>query len=162
MARGASTRNARGLLGAAPMIAGGLILLLVPLADSTAARVGVRVLGSGICGGIYVVCPAMIAKFAPTAQRGAMLAIYAAIYTLAGILAPLVMGKIIDAESTPLKGFMTGFRVLSAVLIASAALGVLLLWPDTEKARLNRATAADQARARWQVTGNAERTAKTP
>jgi MFS family permease len=122
----------------------------------------VIVLGSGICGGIYVVCPAMIGEFAPTAQRGAVLAIYGAIYTLAGVLAPLVMGSIIDVGPTPLEGFMTGFQILSAVLIASGTLGLLLLWPDTEKARLLRATAENRARARWQVAGTAERTAKTP
>jgi hypothetical protein len=64
--------------------------------DSAAARVGVIVLGSGLCGGIHVVCPAVLCEFAPTAQRGAVLAIFGAIFTLAGIVAPLVTGSIID------------------------------------------------------------------
>ena len=50
----------------------------------------------------------------------------------------------------------------TCLLIASGTLGLLLLWPDTEKARLLRATAENRARARWQVAGTAERTAKAP
>jgi len=96
----------------------------------------VLVLGSGICGGIYVVCPAMLGEFAPTAQRGAVLSIYGATFTLAGIIAPLVMGNIIDSGDTPLDGFLVGFKVLAGVLIASGTLGLLLLWPNLEKQRL--------------------------
>ena len=90
--------------GAAPLLAGGLIQSLVQVLDSAAARFGVIVLGSGLCGGIHIVCPAMLDEFAPTAQRGAVLAIYGAIFTLAGIVAPLVMGSIIDGGETPLDG----------------------------------------------------------
>jgi len=62
----------------------------------------------------------MLGEFAPIAQRGAVLSIYGAIYTLAGIVAPLVMGSIIDSGEPPLDGFLTGFKVLACVLIASA------------------------------------------
>jgi MFS family permease len=139
MARGVATRYSRGVLGAAPLVVGGLILLLVPVLDSAWTRMGVLVLGSGICGAIYVVCPAMIGEFSPLGQRGAVLAIYGAIYTLAGILAPLVMGSIVDGGQTPLEGFLAGFKVLACVVIGSGLLGVLLLRPNTEKARLWRA-----------------------
>ena len=54
--------------------------------------IALLVVGSGLCGSIYVVCPPMLGEFTPVQQRGAVIAIYGAIYTLAGIIAPLVMG----------------------------------------------------------------------
>lgn len=140
VARGASTRAARGVLGAAPLVIGGCVLLLLQFFDDAGWRVGLLVLGTGLCGSIYVVCPAMIGEFTPVTQRGAVLAIYGAIYTLAGIVAPYLMGSVIEEAATPLDGYMTGFKILAAILIASGLLGLLLLWPNTERARTLRSS----------------------
>jgi MFS family permease len=78
----------------------------------------------------------MLGEFTPVSQRGAVIAIYGAIYTLAGILAPSVMGSVIQHAATPLEGYMTGFTINAVILIASGLLGLLLLWPNTERARL--------------------------
>ena len=51
--------------------------------------IALLVVGSGLCGSIYVVCPPMIGEFTPVSQRGAVIAIYGALYTLAGIIAPM-------------------------------------------------------------------------
>jgi MFS transporter, ACS family, D-galactonate transporter len=94
------------------------------------------VVGSGLCGSIYVVCPPMLGEFTPVAQRGAVISIYSAIYTLAGILAPAVMGSVIQRAAGPLEGYMTGYTINAVVLVVSGLLGLLLLWPNTERARL--------------------------
>jgi MFS family permease len=96
------------------------------------------VIGSGLAGSIYVVCPPMIAEFAPGSQRGAAIAIYGGLYALAGILAPLVMGKVIQSAATPMDGYLTGFMINGSILIASGVLGLLLLWPNSERERLSR------------------------
>jgi len=136
MARGFSTRGARGVLGAAPLILGGLILAALPHVDGAAMRIALLVAGSGLCGSIYVVCPPMLSEFTPVSQRGAVISIYGAIYTLAGILAPSVMGSVIQHASGLLDGYLTGFTINAVILVASGLLGLLLLWPDTERARL--------------------------
>ena len=136
MARGVSTRGARGLLGSVPLIVGGSILAVLPHVDGAALQIALLVVGSGLCGSIYVVCPPMIGEFTPVSQRGAVIAIYGAIYTLAGIVAPSVMGSVIQQSGGSLEGYMTGFTINAVVLIASGLLGLLLLWPNTERARL--------------------------
>jgi MFS family permease len=78
----------------------------------------------------------MLGEFTPVSQRGAVISIYGAIYTLAGILAPFVMGRVIQQSSVPLDGYMAGFTINAAILVASGLLGLLLLWPNTERARL--------------------------
>ncbi|MEA2900038.1 MAG: hypothetical protein QOJ84_5653 [Bradyrhizobium sp.] len=136
MARGMSTRGARGVLGAAPLIVGGVIMAAMPYVEGTGLRVALLVFGSGLCGSIYVVCPPMLGEFTPVSQRGAVISIYGAIFTLAGILAPLVMGSVIQRAAVPLDGYMTGFTINAVILVASGLLGLLLLWPNSERARL--------------------------
>jgi MFS family permease len=136
MARGVSTRGARGVLGAAPLVVGGLILAMLPHVNGAGLQVALLVVGSGLCGSIYVVCPPMLGEFTPVQQRGAVIAIYGAIYTLAGMIAPSVMGAVIQHAAAPLDGYMTGFTINAVVLVVSGLLGLLLLWPNTERARL--------------------------
>jgi MFS family permease len=136
LTRGFSTRGARGVLGAAPLIVGGLILAAMPYVQGAGLQIALLVFGSGLCGAIYVVCPPMLGEFTPVSQRGAVIAIYGAIFTLAGIVAPFVMGKVIQNAATPMEGYLTGFTINAVILIASGLLGLLLLWPNTERARL--------------------------
>ena len=136
MARGFTTRGARGVLGSVPLIVGGLILSTLPYVDGAGLRIALLVVGSGLCGAIYVVCPPMLGEFTPVSQRGAVIAIYGALYTLAGILAPWVMGGVIQRSGGMLEGYMTGFTINAVIMVASGVLGLLLLWPNTERARL--------------------------
>ena len=112
------------------------ILAFIPYAGVGGLMITLLVIGSGLCGSIYVVCAPMIGEFTPIAQRGAVIAIYGAIYTIAGILAPAVMGSVIQRASGELDGYMTGFTINAVILIVSGLVGLLLLWPDTERARL--------------------------
>jgi MFS family permease len=140
MARGMSTRNARGVLGAAPLVVGGLILLLMPtMLGKAGVQIALLVAGTGITGAIYVVCAPMIGEFTPTSQRGAVISIYGAIYTLAGIIAPVAMGSMVQNAAAPIDGYMTGFVVNGVILIISGLLGLLLLWPNSELVRLRGA-----------------------
>jgi MFS family permease len=136
MARGVTTRGARGVLGASPLIVGGVIIASLPYVDVPALRIALLVIGSGLCGSIYVVCPPMIGEFTPVSQRGAVIAIYGAIYTLAGIVAPAVMGVLVQHAGGLMEGYLMGFTINAAILIIAGLLGLMLLWPNTERARL--------------------------
>src|SRR5437762_5636080 len=65
MMRGMTTRYARGVLGAVPLIIGGLVLLLIPQVSSAGMRVALLVVGTGLTGSIYVVCAPMLGEFTP-------------------------------------------------------------------------------------------------
>ncbi len=136
VARGVTTRGARGILGSVPLVIGGSILATLPHINGAGLQIAMLVLGSGLCGSIYVVCPPMLGEFTPVSQRGAVIAIYGAIYTLAGIVAPSVMGSVIQRSGGLLEGYMTGFTINAVVLISSGLLGLALLRPNTERTRL--------------------------
>src|SRR4029079_8607596 len=104
--------------------------------------IALLVVGSGLCGAIYVVCPPMLGEFTPVSQRGAVIAVYGALFTLAGIIAPYVMGNMIQNAGGSLQGYMTGFTINACILIGSGILGLALLWPNTERARLLGAASA--------------------
>jgi MFS family permease len=141
VARGVSTRSARGVLGAAPLVAGGAILAMLPyFRDSTGVLIALLVVGPGLCSSIYVVCAPMIGEFTPTSQRGAVIAIYGALYTFAGIIAPNVMGGVIQHAATPVDGYFAGFTINAVIMVVSGLLGLLLLWPDSERMRLRGQT----------------------
>ncbi|GLR97040.1 MULTISPECIES: MFS transporter [Bradyrhizobium] len=145
VARGYNTRAARGVLGSVPLVIGGLILAMMPHVQGAGLQIALLVVGSGLCGAIYVVCPPMLGEFTPTSQRGAILAIYGALYTLAGIIAPAVMGATIQRAGSTIDGYMTGFTINAVIMVGSGLLGLLLLWPNTEKARLTRGAASQAA-----------------
>ena len=138
MARGATTRIARGVLGSVPLVIGGLILTAMPHVQGSGLQLALLVIGSGLCSAIYVVCPPMLSEFTPVSQRGAVIAIYGALYTLAGVIAPAVMGNVIQRAGSMIDGYMTGFTINAVIMVTSGVLGLLLLWPNSEKARLSR------------------------
>ena len=142
LTRGYTTRGARGVLGSVPLIVGGSILAVLPHVNGAGLQIAFLVVGSGLCGSIYVVCPPMLGEFTPVRQRGAVIAIYGAIYTLAGMIAPFVMGTVIQNAAVPLDGYMTGFTINAVIMATSGLLGLLLLWPNTERKRLMAQAAA--------------------
>ncbi|UPJ62815.1 MFS transporter [Bradyrhizobium sp. 191] len=152
MARGYNTRAARGVLGSVPLVIGGLILAMMPHVQGAGLQIALLVVGSGLCGAIYVVCPPMLGEFTPTSQRGAILAIYGALYTLAGIIAPAVMGATIQRAGSTLDGYLTGFTINAVIMVGSGLLGLLLLWPNTERTRLTRGATPQAAALKGAVS----------
>lgn len=146
--RGVTTRVARGVLGTVPMIVGGLLLLFMPWMSSSAAKIALLVVGTGLTGPIYVVCAPMLSEFTPIAQRGAVIAIFGAIYSLAGVAAPYVNGSVIESAASLLEGYQTGFMVCAVMQIAGGIAGLLLMWPATDQARIRRHREAAMVGAR--------------
>jgi MFS family permease len=129
MARGATPRLARGVLGSAPLVIGGLIMLLVPHLADPAWQVLLIVIGGGLCGSIFVVCPPIISAFTPVTQRAAMIAIYVAIHTSAGVFAPIVTGSVIESAASPRDGYYMGYTITALFQLLGGVAGLLLLWP---------------------------------
>jgi MFS family permease len=91
----------------------------------------------------------MLGEFTPVRQRGAVIAIYGAIYTLAGIVAPWVMGSVIQHAAVPLDGYMTGFTINAVVMVASGLLRAAAALAEHPSGLLSRA----EIRVKWPATG---------
>jgi MFS transporter, ACS family, D-galactonate transporter len=89
---------------------------------------------------IYVIGNAVVGEITPAAQRGALLAIGTAVGTSAGLLAPYVMGSLIENAATPLEGFNTGFIICGVIMLVGGTIGMALIRPEREAMQWARET----------------------
>jgi len=139
LTQGIGTRWARGVLGAGCVALGGLALIAMPFVPGAPLKIAMMVIGISVPAVIYVMGHAMVSEFTPVSQRGAVISIYGALYTLAGILAPTVMGSVVQdalkAGVTAAEGYMHGFMICGVVALGCGLIGMLFLRPQHEAAR---------------------------
>jgi MFS family permease len=135
LARGVPSRAARGIFGGAGVALGGAALAIMPYVAAIPAKVALTTLGVALPSVIYVIGAAVIGEIAPVAQRGALLAIGTAISTSAGLVAPYVMGSVIETAPTPLDGFNTGFMICGVIMVIGGLIGTVLMRPERETTR---------------------------
>ena len=133
-----SSRLARGVLGGSIVILGGAALVMLPYVPGTAAKIALVTLGAALPPGIYGISHAVVAEITPVAQRGALLAIGTAVAGSAGLLAPYIMGSVIESAATPLDGFNTGFFMCGIILLVGGAITMALANPEREAKRQSR------------------------
>lgn len=134
--RGMPSRIARGRLAALMLVGAGLCLaaLLSP-GLVTWQRVALLAASCALAPSIYSLGPAMLAEVCPPAQRGALLSIDASISSIAGILAPLVTGYLVQ-NATGAHGYETGFAVCGALMIVGGFAGAAMINPERSKLRM--------------------------
>ena len=130
LSRGSSSRVARGILGGGSVVVGGVALALMPYAPGIPSKIALTTIGLALPSVILVISNAVIAEITPTAQRGALLAIGSAVSTSAGILAPYVMGRLVETAATSLDGFNRGFVICGAIMLVGGTLGMMLIRPE--------------------------------
>jgi MFS transporter, ACS family, D-galactonate transporter len=135
LARGTSSRVARGILGGLCVALGGLALMLMPYLPGIPAKITVTTIGLALPSVIYVVSNAVVGEITPAAQRGALLAIGTAVTSTAGLLAPYVMGSLIENAATPLDGFNMGFIICGLIMLTGGTIGMALIRPEREALR---------------------------
>jgi MFS transporter, ACS family, D-galactonate transporter len=135
MARGVASRVARGIFSGVCVALGGAAIAILPYAPGISVKIALITIGVALPSVIYVIGNAVVAEIAPVAQRGALLAIGTAVSTSAGLLAPYIMGSVIETAATPLAGFYTGFTICGAVMLAGGLIGAALIRPEREATR---------------------------
>jgi ACS family D-galactonate transporter-like MFS transporter len=99
------------------------------------AQIALTTVGIALPSMIFVLGNTVIGEVTPPAQRGALLAIGTAIATSAGLLAPYVMGSVVQDAATPLDGFCAGYAICGCVMLVAGAIGMALIRPEREAAR---------------------------
>jgi MFS family permease len=135
LARGVSSRLTRGIFGGACVALGGAALAIMPYVPGIPAKIALTTIGVALPSVIYVIGNAVVSEIAPVAQRGAVLAIGTAVSTSAGLLAPYVMGSVVETAATPLDGFNTGFMICGVIMLVGGVIGMSLMRPERETIR---------------------------
>lgn len=135
MRRGVSSRLARGVLGGVAVMIAGVAMVLFPL---TTGGIQLVLLPFAFCLGtvVFAIGSTVNGEISPTRQRGAVLSIYTAAATTAGLIAPYVTGRIIEAAATPAAGYAVGFTVAGALLLLGGLLATLIVRPERDARRL--------------------------
>ena len=142
---GVSSRVARGVVGAACVVASGASLIWMAGLQSGMLKVFLIGLGFSIGNVIFTLGSTLIGEITPPTQRGAMLGITNSIHTVAGLCAPWVMGRIIDVSDNPATGFRTGYVVTGMMVIALGSLAAILIHPRADLRRFERRLASTYA-----------------
>jgi MFS transporter, ACS family, D-galactonate transporter len=135
LSRSVSSRLARGILAGLSVVLGGAALTLLPYVPGIPLRIALITLGVALPSVIYVISNAIVAEITPPAQRGALLAIGTAVASSAGLLAPYVMGSVIESAATPLDGFHTGFFMCGVILLVGGVVAMVFVNPERETTR---------------------------
>lgn len=134
--KGVSSRLCRGVLACTTVVLGGCALPFVGAMPTPGLKIAVLVFGAAIGSSIYVVLPMIVSELTPQPQRAAMLAITTSVVTFAGILAPRIMGSIIQNAATPTAGYEKGYVILGGLLLAGGLVGLLFIRPEADRRRL--------------------------
>jgi MFS transporter, ACS family, D-galactonate transporter len=135
LARGVSSWMARGVFGGACVALGGIALLIMPHMPTIPLKIAMTTIGISLPSVIYVFSHAVVSEVTPVAQRGALLAIGNAVGTSAGLLAPYIMGSVIETAATPLDGFNTGYVICGIIMLIGGIIGMALMHPEREATR---------------------------
>jgi len=92
--------------------------------------------GTSLPAVIYVFSHAIVGEITPVHQRGAMLAIGNAVGTSAGILAPYIMGNVIERAATPAEGYNEGYAICGLIMLVGGIIGMFFMRPERDGARL--------------------------
>lgn len=141
--KGVSSRLCRGVLPCLTIVAGGCVLPFVGAMPTDGLKIAALVFGSAIGSTIYVVLPMIISELTPHPQRAAMLAITTSVVTFAGVLAPRIMGSMIQNAATPIAGYEQGYVILGILLLAGGIIGLLFIRPERDRKRLAAHAIAD-------------------
>ncbi|MGY3603835.1 MULTISPECIES: MFS transporter [unclassified Bradyrhizobium] len=132
LSRGVSSRVARGILGGLGVVLGGAALVMLPYVPGIPVKIALTTLAVALPSAIYVIGNAVVGEITPAAQRGALLAIGAAVASSAGLLAPYIMGSVIESATTPLDGFNTGFFMCGVIMLVGGAIAIAFVNPERE------------------------------
>ncbi|MDD7916341.1 MFS transporter [Actinomycetospora callitridis] len=141
VARGVARRIARGWLSAAFVVTGGACMVLLTVVGPGLAQMVFTVLAFSLNSASYGVALTVVADLVDPAHRGAVLGVLVAIYSMAGVIAPLVLGFAVEGAGGGAAGYGVGFAISGVVIVVGGLLSVPLIDPERDAARLERATA---------------------
>lgn len=136
MRRGVGSRTARGRVGGWILALGAACLLAQTLVDGSTAKTVLVALGFGLGGSYATIAVTTVAELAPPGRSGGSLGVMNAVVTAAGLVAPAVVGALVDAQGDT--GYHTAVLLSGLLLAVGAAASFLLVDPARDIARLGR------------------------
>lgn len=142
VARGVPSRIARGWVGAGCLVAAGCAMALLPWASGAIYQVPLVAVAFSIGSVFFTMGSPIVAEIAPPSQRGFMLGLTNSVHSLAGLIAPVAMGFVLDTAANPVAGFSLGLAAAGAFVASCGVIAGVLIDPAADVAAF---------RTRWHV-----------
>ena len=136
--RGWSSRVSRGLFAGGSVVIVGLAMMLLAKSSGAFEPIPLAMVAFAACGVTFAIGPTLIGEISPVHQRGAMLGTTNGLFTTAGLVAPWLMGHIVDVGVNPAQGFRDGFLFAGLFIVVGGVLAMLLINPESDLARFRR------------------------
>ncbi|MFF3417777.1 MFS transporter [Streptomyces sp. NPDC002698] len=128
--RGTASRWARGKVGGILMLIGAAACLALPWAPAGAVTVVLFVTGVALSGAMGSVAATTVVELVPADRRGGSLGIMNAVVTTAGLIAPTLIGHLVDAHGAG--GYRYAVMITGALLLLGGSAAVTLIDPDRD------------------------------
>jgi MFS family permease len=125
--RGAPSRWARGRVGGVLLLVAAAACLALPAAPAGTATVVLLVAGFSCAGAMGSVAATTVAELAPADRRGGALGIMNAVVTTAGLIAPTLVGHLVDTHGT--SGYRQSLVITGVLLLLGGTAAVALIDP---------------------------------
>ncbi|MDN5746024.1 MAG: MFS transporter, partial [Nocardioidaceae bacterium] len=132
MERGVSTRLARGAMGGFGLVISAAFTLLFAHSTSGVAQIICMSFAFSVSGLIFATSSTVCGELTPPSQRGAVLGTYVAIASLAGVVAPVVTGRLIDAATHEAEGYVAAFTLMAVVMIIGGLIALIFIRPERD------------------------------
>lgn len=134
--RGITSRWARARVGGITLIVSAAGCLALTASHGGPLTVLLLIAGFGICGVMASIAVTTVAELAPAERRGGALGLMNGVVTTAGLIAPILVGRLVDTQGTA--GYGTAVLVSGVVLLLGGLAAVTLVDADRDKHRLAR------------------------
>ncbi|MFC0449442.1 MFS transporter [Rhodococcus jostii] len=135
--RGVSRRVSRGYLAGGLIVAAGLSMFAFTLLSAGLPQMILIALAFSLNTAAYAVAFTAIADVVHPRKRGPILGFLVAFYSMAGILAPLVLGYFVGNATDKITGYGHGFALTGMLMAVGGAAAMFLVRPEHDVATLN-------------------------
>ncbi|NMM04120.1 MFS transporter [Paraburkholderia sp. RP-4-7] len=131
-----ATRTTRASITTAFLVIGGLALGVVPYVGKPLIVVAFLIIGYGCASVALPMMNAVVSQITPPQQLASTLGIFLAVQNLSGLIAPTLVGVLVDRASHPLAGYSFAYQIFGfAILVGGIAIAVLVN-PERDAAML--------------------------
>jgi MFS family permease len=134
--RGVGSRWARARVGGITLLFSAVGCLFLSLAHGGPLTVLLLIAGFGICGVMVTIAVTTVAEIAPAARRGGALGIMNGVVTTAGLIAPILVGRLVDTQGAA--GYQHAVLISAVVLLLGGTAAITLVDPTRDRQRLAR------------------------
>ena len=129
---GVSSRTARGLFSAFLLAAGGACMVGFTVLPVGTVQMVLITLAFSLNTAAWGLAFSLLSDVVPRKQRGSVMSITVAIYSIGGVAAPLLIGSLVSGSAGTAAGYGRGFVIVGIIMLVGALAAVLLVHPERD------------------------------